>query len=105
LGCFCAGTALNWNDSIHDEDTHTHFSEAIDNILDISVFLVLGTVLPWKAWNDRSSPFWIVRLVAFGFAVIFLRRLPSVLLLQKWMPMVRTGKEAMFVGHFGPVSH
>jgi NhaP-type Na+/H+ or K+/H+ antiporter len=103
LGCFCAGTALNWNDSIHTEDTHTHFSEAIDNVLDICVFLVLGTVLPWKAWGDKSSPFWIGKLVGFGFCVVFLRRLPSVLSLRRMIPMVRTGKEAMFVGHFGPV--
>jgi len=103
LGCFCAGTALNWNDSIHTEDTHTHFSEAIDNVLDIIVFLVLGTVLPWQAWGDKSSPFWIGKLVGFGCCVVFLRRLPSVLFLQRLMPMVRTGKEAMFVGHFGPV--
>lgn len=104
LACFFAGTVMNWNDEIHVEDLHTHFSEGIDNLLDIAVFLTLGTVLPWSAWTGPDAIFRIDRLVGFGVLVLVFRRLPLVLLLQRWIPMVRTTKEAFFIGWFGPVS-
>jgi NhaP-type Na+/H+ or K+/H+ antiporter len=104
LACFFAGAVMNWNDTIHVEDLHTHFSEGIDNLLDIAVFLTLGTILPWAAWTGPNSLYPIGKLVGFGFFVMLLRRLPAMLVLRWFMPMIRTRKEAFFVGWFGPVS-
>lgn len=94
---------MNWDDSVHVEDLHTHFSEGIDNLLDVSVFLTLGTVLPWDAWIGPDPIFPLAKLVGFGVVVLVCRRLPVVLVLQRLIPLVKTGKEAMFLGHFGPV--
>jgi NhaP-type Na+/H+ or K+/H+ antiporter len=104
LACFFAGVLMNWNDTIHAEDLHTHFSEGIDNLLDISVFLTLGTILPWSAWTGAESSYPIGKLIGFAALVLLFRRLPSVLVFQRFMPTIRTTKESFFVGWFGPVS-
>jgi NhaP-type Na+/H+ or K+/H+ antiporter len=37
-------------------------------------------------------------------AILTLRRIPSLLILYKLMPEVSNWREALFCGHFGPVS-
>jgi NhaP-type Na+/H+ or K+/H+ antiporter len=41
--------------------------------------------------------------VIFGIAVLLVRRLPVVIGLQKFIPEVRSWREACFVGWFGPM--
>jgi len=103
LACFFCGIASDWDGALAEDDLQSHFSEGLDSILDVSVFTTLGTVLPWDVWFNPAPPVSIGRLVGFGFLVILLRRLPTVLLLQRWIPDIRTGKEAIFVGWFGPM--
>lgn len=43
------------------------------------------------------------RLIVIGLLVLILRRLPAVVALYKWIPDVKTFREALFSGHFGPV--
>ncbi|CAM9017889.1 unnamed protein product [Wickerhamomyces anomalus] len=38
-----------------------------------------------------------------GLVIIFLRRIPAALLAKPFVPAIKTWKEALFVGHFGPV--
>jgi NhaP-type Na+/H+ or K+/H+ antiporter len=42
-------------------------------------------------------------LIAFLICVLLFRRLPIVLALYKWIPGIRTFREALFCGHFGPM--
>lgn len=93
---------MNWDGELHEDDLHSHFSEGIDSLLDVSVFTTLGTVLPWNLWLDPHPPITMPRLVGFGIAVLVLRRLPMVLIWNRWLPEVRTAKEAIFTGWFGP---
>lgn len=67
------------------------------------MFTTLGTVLPWDQWLNKESPVTLGRLFLFGAAVILIRRLPSVILLQKLVPEIRSMREACFVGWFGPM--
>jgi len=110
---------MNWNGHLHEDvssifvainsierrmqDLHSHFSEGIDALLDVAVFTTLGTVLPWEMWHNLDQPISLGRLVFFGTAVILLRRLPTVLILQKFIPEIRSMREACFVGWFGPM--
>ncbi|KAK1921087.1 Cation/H+ exchanger [Papiliotrema laurentii] len=103
LACYFCGTAMNWNGHLHEDDLHSHFSEGIDALLDVAVFTTLGTALPWDQWHDRDSPMTLWRLALFGIAVLALRRLPSVFLLQRAIPEIRSMREAGFVGWFGPM--
>lgn len=103
LACCSCGMAMNWDGALHEDDLHSHFSEGIDTILDVSVFTTLGTVLPWSIWLNPTSFVTLSRLMALGFALVFLRRLPVVWLLQRFIPEIRTGREGAFVGWFGPM--
>lgn len=67
------------------------------------MFTTLGTVLPWSLWAHAMWPVTLGRLFAFGALVILFRRLPIVFLLQRFVPEIRSPKEAGFVGWFGPM--
>lgn len=105
LACFCAGVVLGGDGSFREEELHNHFSEGIDGLLDISVFFTLGTVLPWHAWLQPNDVFPIGKLFGLAALVLALRRMPAILLLRRLglLPIVKTRKEAAFVGWFGPM--
>ena len=41
------------------------------------------------------------RLATLCIAILFVRWIPAVFMLHKWIPEIRNWKEALFVGHFG----
>jgi NhaP-type Na+/H+ or K+/H+ antiporter len=108
LACFFAGSVLGGDGTFRNEELNTHFTEGIDNLLDIAVFLTLGTVLPWHAWLSHSdsadSAVPLGKLIGFAVLVILLRRLPIMLAMKRWIPLLKTAKESTFTGWFGPVS-
>ncbi|KAJ9096790.1 hypothetical protein QFC21_005061 [Naganishia friedmannii] len=106
LACFFAGSVLGGDGTFRNEELHTHFTEGIDNLLDIGVFLTLGTVLPWNAWlsdSDTKAAIPLGQLIGFAVLVILLRRLPIMLALKTWIPLIKTTKESTFTGWFGPM--
>lgn len=103
IACFFCGVAMDWDGELHQDDLHSHFSEGIDAILDVSVFTTLGTVLPWSVWLNPDPPVSITRLVGFSIGILALRRIPAVLAVARWVPEIRSFREAMFVGWFGPM--
>ncbi|KAJ9121959.1 hypothetical protein QFC24_004542 [Naganishia onofrii] len=106
LACFFAGSVLGGDGTFRNEELHTHFTEGIDNLLDIGVFLTLGTVLPWHAWlsdSDTKAAVPLGQLIGFAVLVILLRRLPIMLALKTWIPLIKTTKESTFTGWFGPM--
>jgi NhaP-type Na+/H+ or K+/H+ antiporter len=103
IACFFCGVAMDWDGELHEDDLHSHFSEGIDAILDVSVFTTLGTVLPWSVWLNPDPPVSIARLVGFSIGILALRRIPAVLAVARWVPEIRTMREAIFVGWFGPM--
>ncbi|GHJ88066.1 hypothetical protein NliqN6_4468 [Naganishia liquefaciens] len=107
LACFFAGSVLGGDGTFRNEELHTHFTEGIDNLLDIGVFLTLGTVLPWHAWLSHAhsgySAVALGKLVGFAVLVMLFRRLPIMLALKRWIPLIKTTKESTFTGWFGPM--
>lgn len=84
----------------------THLPNVIDLLLNSAMFVYLGTIIPWQAFGHASSvtPFITPgRLVGFLILVLLFRRIPIVLLLSRWIPDIRTWREALFCGHFGPM--
>lgn len=87
------------------------FKGVVDLVLDSSVFVYFGSMIPWRAFLPRSgdvldghiNP---LTLLLFFALVLLLRRLPVVLALHAaggLVPDVKTYKEALFCGHFGPM--
>jgi hypothetical protein len=58
--------------------------------------------MDFHAFNNPDTTITVWRLVVIGILVLLLRRLPIMLVLYKWIPDVRTFREAVFSGHFGP---
>ena len=43
------------------------------------------------------------RLVVLAILVLVLKRLPIIMAMYRWIPDVKTWREAVFSGHFGPM--
>ena len=93
-------------DGWFSKKTHAaHLPNIIDLLLNSSFFVYLGTIIPWYSFQPQSITPLITpgRLVAFFILVLLFRRLPIVLALYRWIPDIRTLREALFCGHFGPM--
>ncbi|KAK2759987.1 hypothetical protein FQN54_002723 [Arachnomyces sp. PD_36] len=106
LACFIAGNALNWDGGyLHESEArHDEVNSCIDVLLNFGGFMYIGAVLPWGDFNQPEFGITYPRLIALGFLVLLLRRLPAILLMYKLMPNVcKDWKEALFMGYYGPI--
>lgn len=93
-------------DGWFSKKTHgVHLPNVLDLLLNSAMFVYLGTIIPWYAFEPQTITPFITpgRLVAFLILVLLFRRLPVVLALYRWIPDIRTFREAAFCGHFGPM--
>ncbi|KAI8685094.1 Na-H-Exchanger domain-containing protein [Fusarium keratoplasticum] len=107
LACFVAGCALNWDGHYLTESQRRYdeVNTSIQMLLNFGGFFYIGTVLPWSAFQDPGGTgLTYDRLFCLGFMVLFLRRIPAMLVAYKLMPKVcKNYKEALFMGYFGPI--
>ncbi|KAH9940411.1 Sodium/hydrogen exchanger family-domain-containing protein [Epithele typhae] len=103
LAAFAAGSAISWDGHFNSQVEEEVFSSVIDLILNCGCFVYIGAWMPFNMFNatDLSITPW--RLVIIFVAVMFLRRIPSLLFLYRWVPEITTWREALFTGHFGPM--
>lgn len=123
LAAFACGAAFAWDDwfsesigrllycvsanfprltfSVLSEDSN--FSNIIDLLINCTVFIYIGATMPFSDFNNTAITLHAWRLVLLGLGIIVLRRLPIMLLLYKWIPDIKTFREAVFAGHFGPM--
>lgn len=100
---FAAGVGFS-NDGWFGEKTEeSHVSNVIDLLLNLTYFVYLGTIIPWEQYNSGVEGLYVWRLVVIAVLVIFFRRLPIMLALKPIIPDIRTWREALFAGHFGPI--
>lgn len=59
--------------------------------------------MPFAAWNDASLTLTPWRLVILSILILALKRLPIIFVLHRFIPDIKTRREAIFCGHFGPV--
>ncbi|EDK46107.1 hypothetical protein LELG_04287 [Lodderomyces elongisporus NRRL YB-4239] len=103
LVSFAAGTAFGWNGDFAKKTEESHVSTVIDLLLNLSFFVYFGAIIPWEQFNDVKLGLNVWRLIILAFVIIFLRRVPAVVLLKPITPDVKTWREAFFCGHFGPI--
>lgn len=82
-----------------------HLPDVIDLLLNSAMFIYLGTIIPWDSFTPRDISPSVTPWTLIGFAVLVLlfRRIPIVLATYKINPDIRTFREALFCGHFGPM--
>lgn len=100
---FACGVGFS-NDGWFSEKTEeTHVSNVIDLLLNLAFFVYFGTIIPWDMYNSGVFGLDVWRLVVIAFLVVFFRRIPAMLALKPLIPDVKTWREALFAGHFGPI--
>ncbi|KAF7117994.1 hypothetical protein CNMCM5793_007363 [Aspergillus hiratsukae] len=120
LAVFCAGTGSSLgmddlligfacgvgfsNDGWFTEKTEeSHVSNVIDLLLNLAYFVYFGSIIPWEDFNNPEIGLVPWRLVVIAILVIFFRRIPIMMVLKPIIPDVKTWREALFAGHFGPI--
>lgn len=102
LACFVAGNVFTWDDWFRLETKDDSLQPTIDMLLNVTVFLWYGAVIPWPEFAS-SLVFPVSRLVGLGILVLILRRLPWIFGLHRWIHQIESPSHAIFVGFFGPI--
>ncbi|KAF3483364.1 uncharacterized protein GIQ15_02688 [Arthroderma uncinatum] len=100
---FSAGIGFS-NDGWFTEKTEeSHVSNVIDLLLNLAYFVYFGSIIPWQQFNMPEYGMVPWRLVVLALLVLFFRRIPAMLMLKPFIPDIKTWREALFAGHFGPI--
>ncbi|KAL6942071.1 hypothetical protein ACO0QE_003237 [Hanseniaspora vineae] len=102
---FFGGCAFGW-DGFYQKNvanSASSLTSGIDYLLNILYFAYFGTLIPWQKYTNSYLSLSAWRLVLIGVVVVFLRRLPVVFTIFRWVPAVKNLKESFFVGWFGPI--
>ncbi|GAA5888311.1 hypothetical protein JCM16303_004202 [Sporobolomyces ruberrimus] len=103
LAAFACGTAFAWDDWFTESIEESNFSSTIDLLANSAIFIYIGATMPFSAWNDTYTTLVPWRMVLLCLGILTLRRLPGMYALQWWIPDIKTRREALFAGHFGPM--
>lgn len=101
LAAFAAGSAISWDGHFNVQIENEVFSSVIDLVLNCGCFVYIGAWLPFTAFNSPELGITPWRLILLFIAVMFLRRIPALLVLYHWVPEISDWREALFSGHFG----
>ncbi|KAI0879182.1 alkali metal cation/H+ antiporter Nha1 C terminus-domain-containing protein [Hypoxylon argillaceum] len=100
---FAAGVGFSNDGWFHEKTEESHVSNVIDLLINLAYFVYLGTIIPWEMYNNFDIGLSAWRLTVMSIFVILFRRIPIMLLLKPIIPDVKTWREALFAGHFGPI--
>ena len=97
----CLGCALSWDGKFAENIEGEVFPSVVSHFLDCACFVYIGAWIPFNAFNlsDLDIDPWRLALLACG--IIFLRRIPALLVLYTWIPGIASWRQALFSGHFG----
>lgn len=100
---FACGVGFS-NDGWFTEKTEeAHVSNVIDLLINLAFFVYLGSIIPWEQFQAPVIGTSAWKMVVLALLVLFFRRIPIMLLLKPVIPDVKTWREALFAGHFGPI--
>ncbi len=99
VAVFVAGIIFDEVVSSSDQAEEERVQEAVNRFFSLPIFILLGTVIPWAGWFQLG---WSGLVLVI--AVLFLRRLPALLLLRPLLPGLESWKDALIVGWFGPIA-
>ncbi|KAK2046314.1 sodium/hydrogen antiporter [Colletotrichum somersetense] len=100
---FAAGVGFSNDGWFASKTEESHVSNVIDLLINLAYFVFLGTIIPWEQYNNIAEGITPWRLVVIAIFVILFRRIPAMLILKPFIPDIKTWREAVFAGHFGPI--
>lgn len=100
---FSAGVGFSNDGWFTQKTEESHVSNVIDLLINLAYFVYLGTIIPWEQYNSAALGLTPWRLVVIAIFVILFRRIPIMMALKPFIPDVKTWREALFAGHFGPI--
>lgn len=100
---FSAGVGFSNDGWFSSKTEESHVSNVIDLLLNLAYFVFLGTIIPWDQFNNIDMGLSAWRLAVLAIFVILFRRIPIMMLLKPVIPDIKTWREALFAGHFGPI--
>ncbi|KAK6544514.1 hypothetical protein TWF694_001206 [Orbilia ellipsospora] len=100
---FCAGVAFSNDGWFAHKTEESHVSNVIDLLLNLAYFVYFGAIIPWDQYNKPEWGLEPWRLVCISILVIFFRRIPVMVVLRPFIPDIKTFRESLFAGHFGPM--
>ncbi|KAL9583945.1 MAG: hypothetical protein Q9203_004865 [Teloschistes exilis] len=105
LVAFGAGTGFASDGWFANKTKEAALSNILELILNSSMFVYFGAIIPWEQFAPREITPTITpgKLIGLLVLVLLFRRIPIVLLLKRFIPDIRTYREALFCGHFGPM--
>ncbi|KPV73271.1 uncharacterized protein RHOBADRAFT_29016, partial [Rhodotorula graminis WP1] len=103
LAAFACGTAFAWDDWFTESIEESNFSSTIDLLANCAIFIYIGATMPFNAWQSANTTLTWWRVLLLCIAILALRRLPTMYALYHWIPDIKTTREAIFAGHFGPM--
>jgi NhaP-type Na+/H+ or K+/H+ antiporter len=103
LAAFCCGAAFAWDGFFNRQTEEAVFSSVIDLLFNVACFVYIGAWTPFNDFDDPVLTITVWRLIVISILILLLRRLPIMVALYKWIPDVKTFREAIFSGHFGPM--
>ncbi|KIY66408.1 hypothetical protein CYLTODRAFT_398761 [Cylindrobasidium torrendii FP15055 ss-10] len=103
LSSFACGTAFAWDGFFNRQTEESNFSSVLDLLFNIASFVYVGAWMPFDSFSDEHLTLSVWRLIVIAILVLLLRRLPIMLALYRWIPDIKTFREAIFAGHFGPM--
>lgn len=103
LAAFSCGVAFAWDGFFNKQTEESVFSSVIDTLFNIAAFIFVGAWMPFNKFEDELLTLNVWRLIVIALLVLLLRRLPIIIVLYKWIPDIKTFREAVFSGHFGPI--
>ncbi|KIK92425.1 hypothetical protein PAXRUDRAFT_829968 [Paxillus rubicundulus Ve08.2h10] len=103
LAAFCCGTAFAWDGFFNRQTEEAVFSSVIDLLFNVASFVYVGAWMPFDSFSNEALTLSVWRLIVTALLILMLKRLPVMIALYKFIPDVKTFREALFSGHFGPV--
>lgn len=103
LAAFACGTAFAWDGFFNRQTEEAVFSSVIDLLFNVAAFIFIGAWMPFEDFHAPELTITVWRLVVIAILILLLRRLPIILALYRWIPDIKTFREAVFSGHFGPI--
>ena len=100
---FAAGVGFSNDGWFTQKTEESHVSNVIDLLLNLAYFVYLGSVIPWEQYNAPSIGLTPWRLAVIAILVLLFRRIPIMMALKPLIPDIKTWREALFAGHFGPI--